>query len=418
MFLSLTASHLDDKDRVQDYLAKIGQASNHLLALINDVLDMSRIESGKVTISERPENLADILHGLRNIIQSDIHAKNLELFIDTVDVTEEEIFCDKLRLNQILLNLTSNAIKFTPAGDTVAIRVTQKPSSSPEHGLYEFRVSDTGIGMSPEFVKKVFDPFTREQTSTVSGIQGTGLGMAIAKNIVDLMGGNVSVESEQGKGTVFTVELNLRFAAARRNVGVIAELAGLRGLVADDDLISFRSVSKMLRQIGMRAEWTLSGREALVRTAEAIELADPFEVYIVDWSMPGMNGVETVRGIRKIVGDDSPIILMSAYDWTDIEKEARQAGVTDFISKPLFVSELHQTLEYSLGRKEDEPSVQTSGSADESAFTSKRILLAEDNELNREIAAEILQEAGFLVDVAENGRPGMRQVSAGHTGVL
>ena len=405
-YTALTTTHLDNKERAQDYLAKIAQASNHLLSLINDVLDMSRIESGKVTINERPENLADILQELRNIIQSDVHAKRLELFIDTVDVTDEEVYCDKLRLNQILLNLTSNAIKFTPAGGTVAIRVTQKPSRSPKRGLYEFQVSDTGIGMSPEFARTVFDPFTREQTSTVSGIQGTGLGMAITKNIVDMMGGTISVQSEHGKGTTFTVNLELRFSATHKEVDPIAELKGFRGLVVDDDMVCCQSVSKMLRQIGMRAEWAPSGKEAIARTNEAVELADPFEVYIVDWSMPELSGIETVREIRKIVGADSPIILMSAYDWTDIEREARQAGVTGFISKPLFASDLHHTLERSLGRSssEDKVSVEANSLPQEDNFAGRRILLAEDNELNREIAAEILKEAGFLVDCAENGQ--------------
>ncbi len=416
-YTALTTTHLDNKERAQDYLSKIAQASNHLLSLINDVLDMSRIESGKVTINERPENLADILQNLRNIIQSDIHAKHMELFIDTVDVTDEEIYCDKLRLNQILLNLTSNAIKFTPVGGTVAIRVTQKPSRIPRRGLYEFQVSDTGIGMSPEFARTVFDPFTREQTSTVSGIQGTGLGMAITKNIVDMMGGTISVESEHGKGTTFTVNLELRFSAARQEMGPIAELNNLRGLVVDDDMICCQSVSKMLRQIGMRAEWSLSGREAIARTTEAVELADPFEVYIVDWSMPGLSGIETVREIRKIVGADSPIILMSAYDWTDIELEARQAGVTGFISKPLFASDLHHTLERSLGRAAEEAPVKESSLPQDDLFAGRRILLAEDNELNREIAAEILEEAGFLVECAENGQQAcdmVRQAVPGH----
>ncbi len=410
-YTALTTTHLDNKERARDYLAKIAQASNHLLSLINDVLDMSRIESGKVTINERPEDLADILQGLRNIIQSDVHAKHMELFIDTVDVTDEKVYCDKLRLNQILLNLTSNAIKFTPAGGTVAVRVTQKPSRSPKRGLYEFRVSDTGIGMSPEFAKTVFDPFTREQTSTVSGIQGTGLGMAITKNIVDMMGGTISVESEQGKGTTFTVNLELRLSAARQEMGPIAELKGFRGLVVDDDMVCCQSVSKMLREIGMRAEWALSGREAIARTTEAVDLADPFEVYIVDWSMPELSGIETVRQIRRIVGHDSPIILMSAYDWTDIEQEARAAGVTGFISKPLFASDLHHTLERSLGLSAEAPSAKTAavpeGGDD---FAGKRILLVEDNELNREIAAELLQEAGFLVECAENGQEACNMV--------
>ena len=415
-YTALTTTHLANRERAQDYLSKIAQASNHLLSLINDVLDMSRIESGKVTIEERPENLADILQGLRNIIQSDVHAKRLELFIDTVDVTDEEVFCDRLRLNQILLNLTSNAIKFTPAGGTVAIRVTQKPAKRKDRGVYEFCVSDTGIGMSPDFLKTVFEPFTRERTSTVSGTQGTGLGMAITKNIVDMMGGVIRVESEQDKGTTFTVALELRFTAEHRELGPIVELGGLRGLVVDDDLVSCQSVSKMLRQIGMRAEWTLSGREAVVRASEAIELADPFEVYIVDWSMPEMSGVETVRQIRRIVGNDSPIILMSAYDWSDIEEEARRAGVTGFVSKPLFASDLHSALEKSLGQTPETPEAPDPGPADES-FVGKRILLAEDNDLNREIASELLSEAGFLVECAENGQVAcdmVRQSPPGH----
>ncbi len=405
-YTALTTAHLDNRERAEDYLSKIAQASNHLLSLINDVLDMSRIESGKVIINERPENLPEILQGLRNIIQSDVHGKRLELFIDTVDVTDENICCDKLRLNQILLNLTSNAIKFTPAGGTIAIRVTQKPAGSSGRGLYEFQVSDNGIGMSPEFAKTVFEPFTREQTSTVSGILGTGLGMAITKNIVDMMGGTIQVNSERGKGTVFTVNLEFRFSAAHKEMGQIAELKGLRGLVVDDDMVCCQSVSKMLRQIGMRAEWALSGREALARTTESVELADPFEVYIVDWSMPELSGIETVRKIRKIVGEESPIILMSAYDWADMEQDARQAGVTGFISKPLFASELHHTLEQNLGKSQAEvtaASAQTPLSEKE-LFSGRRILLAEDNELNREIAVEILKEMGCEVECAENGK--------------
>ncbi len=403
-YTALTTAHLENKERARDYLSKITQASSHLLSLINDVLDMSRIESGKVTITERPENLAKILQELRNIIQSDIHAKHLELFIDTVDVSDEEICCDKLRLNQILLNLTSNAIKFTPVGGTISVRVTQKASGRADRGLYEFQVSDTGIGMSPEFAKTVFDPFTREQTSTVSGIQGTGLGMAITKNIVDMMGGTIRVESEHGKGTVFTVSLELRFSAVHKEMAPIEELKDFRGLVVDDDMVCCQSVSKMLRQIGMRAEWALSGPEAIARTAEAVELTDPFEVYIVDWSMPELSGIETVREIRRIIGQDSPIILMSAYDWSDIESEARQAGVTGFVSKPLFASDLHHTLERSLGRSEEENNKKEPAPHREESFAGKRILLAEDNELNREIASELLEEAGFLVECAEDGR--------------
>ncbi len=413
-FTALATTHLDNRERVQDYLAKIANASNHLLSLINDVLDMSRIESGKVVIEERPEDLADILQGLRNIIQSDIHAKRLELFIETVDVADEDIFCDRLRLNQILLNLLSNAIKFTEPGGSVTLRVTQRPSSREGCGLYEFRIIDTGIGMSPEFAATVFEPFTRERTTTVSGIQGTGLGMAITKNIVDMMQGTISVNSKQGEGTEFIVNLEFRFSAAHQEMEVITELHNLRSLVVDDDLVSCQSVSKMLRQIGMRAEWTLSGVAAIARTEEAIDLRDPFEVYIVDWSMPDMSGVETVRQIRRIVGQDSPIILMSAYDWADIEEEARQAGVTDFISKPLFASDLHRTLEKSLGHAPAESSRPIS--IPKADFHGKHILLAEDNALNQEIAVELLEEAGFNVDCAENGQEAYDRIRTSEPG--
>ncbi len=411
-FTALATAHLDNKERALDYLSKISQASNHLLSLINDVLDMSRIESGKVHIEDRPENLADILQGLRNIIQSDIHAKHLELFIDTVDVTREEVYCDKLRLNQILLNLTSNAIKFTKSGGSVFIRVTQKPSEKEGYGTYEFSVSDTGIGMSPEFTKTVFEPFTRERNSTVSGIQGTGLGMAITKNIVDIMGGTITVDSEQGKGTEFVVTLELRFADSEPREMALAELHGLYALVVDDDLLSCQSVSKMLRQIGMHAEWTVTGKEAIVRTTEAIELGHPFEVYIIDWSMPDMDGIATVKQIRAIIGDNSPIILMSAYDWADIEQEALKAGVTGFISKPLFASDLHRALEKSLGKTAPEPAP----APKENKFAGKRILLVEDNELNREIAEDILTEAGFAVESAENGKIACEMVQNSHAG--
>ncbi len=407
-FTALATTHLDNRERALDYLEKIAQSSSHLLSLINDVLDMSRIESGNVNIEEKPENLAEILHGLRNIIQADIHSKRLELFIDTVDVADENICCDKLRLNQVLLNLLSNAIKFTEPGGTVSLRVTQKPSPRAGYAGYEFRVKDTGIGMSEEFAKTIFEPFTRERSSTVSGIQGTGLGMSITKNIVNMMNGSIEVHSEVGKGTEFVVNLEFQLSGGQQKVDVIVELKGLRGLVVDDDIVSCQSVSKMLRQVGMRSEWTMYGKEAVIRTSEAEEVGDPYHVYIIDWSMSDMNGIETVRQIRRVVGDEAPIILLSAYDWSDIEGEAREAGVTDFVSKPLFASELHRTLERTLGKAEDVREMETV--PQENIFHGKRILLAEDNELNREIATELLKEAGFLVECAENGQEAFEMV--------
>lgn len=403
-FTTLAEAHIDNKERVEDYLEKIEQSSNHLLSLINDVLDMSRIESGKMVLEEKPENLADILHGLRNIVQSDVQSKQLELYIDTVDVVDEDIYCDKLRLNQILLNIISNAVKFTQPGGSISVRISQTAtSSSADRATYQFRVKDTGIGMSQEFVKTIFEPFTRERNSTVSGIQGTGLGMAITKNIVDLMGGKIEVSSEEDKGTEFVVTLSLRLQQGKhQEIQVIECLRGGKGLVVDDDINACQSVAAMLRQLGLRPDWTRYGREAIVRTEEAEAIGDPYKVYIIDWQMPDLDGVETARRIRAAAGADAPIILLSAYDWSDIEAEARAAGVTDFISKPMFTSELRSVL-VSLCEEVPAPGA-SEGATDISGGGGRRLLLVEDNELNSEIATEILTDAGFVVETAQNGQ--------------
>ena len=398
-FTALAASHIDNKEQVKDYLGKISVSSQHLLSLINDILDMSRIENGKVTIDESDVHLPDIIHDLRTIIQSSVTAKQLELFIDTQDVLHEDIVTDRLRLNQILLNILSNAIKFTPNGGTISLRVIEKPSASPDKAVFEFRVKDNGIGMSEEFQKKIFEAFTREKTSTVSGIQGTGLGMAITKNIVDMLGGTITVHSEEQKGSEFIVELPCKISKTSVRFEPLPELHGLRALVADDDTNTCLSVCSMLREIGMRPDWTNYGKEAVVRARDALDHADAFKVYIIDWMMPDLNGIETVRRIRKIIGDDTPIIVLTAYDWADIEDEAKEAGVTAFCSKPLFMSELRNVLSQPFRMKE-EPEQAKPQAPD---FEGKRILLAEDNELNRTIAVAILEEAGFLIDVAKDG---------------
>ncbi len=412
-FTALAAAHIDNKKQVADYLGKISVSSEHLLSLINDVLDMSRIESGKVKIEEKKVHLPDVLHDLRTIIQANVRAKQLELYIDSVDVVHEDIVCDKLRLNQILLNLISNAVKFTRPGGMISVRVIEKPGAPDKTANYEFRVKDTGIGMSREFQKHIFEAFTREQTSTVSGIQGTGLGMAITKNIVEMMGGSISVESEIGKGSEFTVCLRFRICESPVRCEQIPRLIGLHALVADDDFNTCASVTRMLTKIGMRAEWTTSGKEAVLRTQLAMENDDEFSAYIIDWIMPDMNGIETVRRIRAIVGESKPIIILTAYDWTEIEEEARAAGVTAFCSKPLFMSELREAL---LKPFEEEEGAETVETPDES-FAGKRILLVEDNELNQEIAETILEEQGFLVDLAGDGTVAvekMEQAPAGY----
>ena len=413
-FTTLALSNIDDTDRVKDYLGKTLASSNHLLSLINDVLDMSRIESGKIHLEEVEVNLSDVLHDLKTIVSGQIFAKQLELYMDVMDVTDEDVYCDKTRLNQILLNLLSNAIKFTPAGGTVSVRVRQLAGKVRGCGQYEFRIKDNGIGMSQEFAQKIFEPFERERTSTVSRIQGTGLGMAITKNIVDMMGGTIEVQTAQGKGTEFTVCVPMRAQTEQRPVEKITELEGLKALVVDDDFNTCDSVTKMLVKVGMRAEWTLSGKEAVLRARQSIEMSDVYHAYIIDWRLPDMNGIEVTRQIRSL-HDDTPIIILTAYDWSDIEVEAKAAGVTAFCAKPMFMSDLRETLMSALGQKPAD-AVQRLLPEKNADFKGKHILLVEDNALNREIAQEILREYGFLVDTAENGAVAVEKVSTAAPG--
>ena len=400
-FTTLAVTNIDDTERVKDYLTKTLASSRHLLSLINDILDMSRIESGRLHLEESEVSLSEVLHDIKTIVGGQVHAKQLELYMDALDVTDEDVCCDRTRLEQILLNLLSNAVKFTPAGGTVSVRVRQNPGTQHGCAQYEFRVRDTGIGMSAAFAKRIFEPFERERTSTVSRIQGTGLGMAITRNIVDMMGGTIEVQTEQGRGTECIIRLPLRLQTGRRREERIEELAGLKALVVDDDFNTCDSVTKLLTRVGMRAEWTLSGREAVLRARQSIELGDPCRAYIIDWRLPDMNGIEVTRRIRSL-NDDTPIIILTAYDWSDIEAEAKAAGVTAFCSKPMFLSDLRDALLTATGHapKAAEPNVLPEAQAD---FRGRRVLLVEDNELNREIAVEILHEYGFLVDTAENG---------------
>ena len=349
-----------------------------------------------------------MLHDLKTIISGQIHAKQLELYMDAMDVTNEDVYCDKTRLNQVLLNLLSNAVKFTPAGGTVSVRIRQCHGTQKGSELYEIRVKDNGIGMSQEFVQKIFSPFERERTSTVSRTQGTGLGMAITKNIVDMMGGTIEVQTEQDKGTEFIVRLPFRTQPEHQRTEKIAELEGLKALVVDDDFNTCDSVTKMLVRVGMRSEWTLSGKEAVLRARQSMELGDAFHAYIIDWRLPDMNGIEVTRQIRSL-GDDTPIIILTAYDWSDIEAEARAAGVTAFCAKPLFMSDIRETLMTAIGQSQSEPedSVLPAAGSD---FRGRCILLVEDNELNSEIAVEILNEYGFLVDTAKNGAEAVEKV--------
>lgn len=406
-FTTIAVSHIDNKDQVRECLQKVLSSSNHLLSLINDILDMSRIESGRVQIKEQECNISEIMHNLVNIIQPQVKAKQLELFIDTFEVVNEDVIADALKLNQVFINLLSNAVKYTPAGGTVTFRIMQKTTFRHGYGDYIFTIKDNGIGMSPEFVEHIFEPFERETTVTQSGIQGTGLGMAITKNIIEMMSGTIKVESEMGKGSTFTVELSLKLQDVEKNAEQIKELHGLRALVVDDDFNICDSVSKMLKQLGMRAEWTTSGREAAYRAKIAYEEGDSYHTYIIDWQMPETSGIETARKIRNAVGEEAPIIILTAYDWTDIEEDARAAGVTAFCAKPLFMSDLKSAL---LAANDLIGSEEKKAAWTLADFTGKRVLLVEDIELNREIAEVILLEAGFEVETAPDGTDAVEMV--------
>ena len=331
------------------------------------------------------------------------HGRNFYYYM--VDVEKEDVVADPMRLNQIMLNILSNAIKFTPVGGMITLRIVQKQTAPHGSVDYEFHIRDTGIGMSSAFQEHIFEQFAREETSTVSKIQGTGLGMAITKNLVDMMGGRISVESEPGKGSEFTVSLRFPISGEQAVPQRIPQLEGLRALVADDDTNTCLNVSKMLRMIGMRSDWTTSGHEAVVRTQDAIEQGDGFYVFIIDWMIPDLNGLEVVRRIRRLIGSNTPIIILTAYDWADIEVEAKAAGVTAFCAKPLFMSELRRILAEPF--LPAEAAEQTEKKAD---FAGKRLLVVEDNALNREIAVTMLEEGGFEVDTAENGKVAVDKV--------
>lgn len=392
-FTALAAGHIDEPEKIKDYLKKITTSSKHLLSLINDVLDMSRIESGRVKIDEKEVHLPDVFHDLRAILQPDIFSRGIDLLFDTLGVINEDVICDRLRLNQILLNLLSNALKYTNPGGTVSIRLIQKPKAPKGYARYEICVKDNGIGMSEEFQKHIFEAFAREKTSTISGIQGAGLEMAITKNIIDMMGGTIEVHSKLGKGTEFIVNLQFKLNNNPIVYDKIDELQNIRVLVADDDVNTCYSVSQMLQEIGMRSDWTTTGKEAVVRTQFAIQSGDEYGAFIIDWMMPDMNGIEVVRRIRKVIGDAKPIIILTAYNWSDIEEEAREAGITAFCAKPIFMSELREVLTKPfrlpvLNKKQERLN----------HFEGKKILLVEDNKLNREIVTEILQNVGFEID--------------------
>lgn len=397
---TIASTRLNDKERVKDCLNKIATSSRHLLGLINDVLDMSKIENGKFTINKEPVCLSDFMHDFISIIQPQVKAKHLELDLSILGIEDEIVITDSLRLHQIMQNIMSNAIKFTRENGKISLRMEQAPYDREGYSLYVFRFSDNGIGMSEEFQKVIFQPFERAATSTVSKTEGTGLGMSITKSIVDLMGGSISVTSRLNEGTTFTVSLPMQKEQQKECIATDL-LKDLRCLIVDDDRDVCENTVLLLKEIGMHSEWVLNGADAVVYVESAHKRHLDYNAVILDWQMPDMDGIETARRIRNKVGDTLPIIILSAYDWTEIEDEAREVGITAFLAKPLFKSRLYETMRNTLMPTPDTQMEQNGLIAHDKA--SGRILLVEDNTLNAEIAQTLLTDYGLHVDVASDG---------------
>jgi two-component system sensor histidine kinase/response regulator len=399
---AIATANISNMQQVQNCLRKITLSSKHLLGLINDVLDMSKIESGKMNLNMDQISLREVIESIVSIVQPQIKEKNQNFDVFIHDISTENVCCDSVRLNQILLNFLSNAIKFTPEGGSIRMSMFEKESPKGEDwSRICITVEDSGIGMSKEFRDKIFESFAREDNNRVQKIQGTGLGMAITKYIVDAMGGTIEVQSEQGKGTMFCVTLDLEKAIVQEEDMI---LPAWRMLVVDDDEQLCLSAVKSLKTIGVEADWTLDGESAVQMVEKRHLQHDDYHIILLDWKLPGMNGIKTANEIHRKLGDDIPIILISAYDWSDIEEEARDAGITGFISKPLFKSTLYYSLRKFAGIA-DEKKIEYEDKTED--FSGRRILLAEDNDLNWEIAEELLGEIGFSMDRAENGKIGV-----------
>ncbi len=398
---AIAGMHVNDPERVRECLGNITSASKHLLGLINEVLDMAKIESGSIGLSDEPFDLPESVENLITMMNPQIAAKHQELKVDLVDIKHEHVIGDPTRLQQVFVNIMGNSIKFTPEGGQIGLRITELPSHIPGSGCYEFVFTDTGCGMSKEFMKTVFDPFTRANDSRTTKIEGTGLGMAIVKSVVTLMSGTIDVDSVEGEGTTFTVVVHLKLRDGAEED--LSDLKDIRVLVVDDDQIACEGACLLLDEIGMRSAFALSGMEGIDRVQKALDTDDAFHAVILDWRMPEMSGLEAAKRIREITADNVPIIILSAYDWSMIEQEARQVGVDAFISKPLFRSRLVQVMKELL-TGETKTILDEKAMLEDLTYTDKRVLLTEDNVMASEIAKELIGMTGAAVEHAENGK--------------
>lgn len=410
---AIARANLNSPGKVHDCLNKIGTSGKHLLSLINEVLDMSKIESGKIDLALEQVNLPGILQDVMDMCGPLITEKRQQFQISIGQVQHEDVIADGDRLQQILMNLLSNAIKYTHEEGTITLRISEQPSQTHGKSQYEFTCIDSGIGMSPEYLSHIFEPFSRAEDPRISKLQGTGLGMTITENVVRMMNGTIQVESKLGKGSKFTVSVPMEWCGQEESLS--DELLGLPVLVIDDDQITCENAAALLNELGMRGYWVMSGREAIGRIAAAHDQKDDFFAVILDWVMPDMNGLETVRVIREKLGDDVPIIIISAYDYSDIEEEFISAGADAFITKPLFKSKMLQVLQLFISSGESD-AVHAADEKKAPEFYGKRILLAEDNEVNREIVIELLRVHDISVDAAENGRQALEMFDTSDPG--
>lgn len=411
---AIATAHLDDRERVADCLSKISESSDHLLSLINEVLDMNKIESGKVELHEEEFNLAELIDGMLAMTRPQIQAHEHSFRMNIVNVEHEELIGDSRRIEQVFVNIMSNAIKYTPNGGKISLSVKENPINVPGVGHFQFVFEDNGYGMTQEFMRHLFEPFVRADDKQIAGIQGTGLGMAITRNIVRMMGGDIAVESEYGVGSKFTVSMYLKLQNAK-DINY-ESFIDLRVLVADDDPVCCESTCEILSDMGMVSEWALSGKAAVDRVRARQQQGRGFSAIIVDWKLPDQGGVETVRQIREVVGKGVPIILFSAYDWTDIESEARAAGVSAFIGKPLFRTKLASLFD-NLINKQDEVDLEAPlHDLEDMKLDGRRVLLAEDHEINAEIAMDFLEMTGVEVDWAHDGQEAVEMLAASPDG--
>ena len=395
---AIATAHMDDRKQVENCLRKITLSSKHLLGLINDVLDMSKIESGKLTLTTEQISLKEVVEGIVNIMQPQVKTKKQTFDIHVENILTENVWCDGIRLNQVLLNLLSNATKYTPEGGSIQLSLSEEKSPKGENYVRIYiKVKDNGIGMSPEFLKRIYESYSRADGARIHKTEGAGLGMAITKYIVDAMEGTIDIQSEPDKGTEFLLMFDFEKAAAMEMDMV---LPAWNMLVVDDDELLCETAIDALKSIGIKAEWTLSGEKAIELVNERHKKRDDYQIILLDWKLPGMNGIQVAKEIRSNLGDEVPILLISAYDWSEFEAEAREAGISGFISKPLFKSTLYHALcQYMDVGTEHEHTLNQNID-----LSGRRILLAEDNELNWEVAKELLTDLGVELDWAEDGR--------------